>query len=137
MERKSTENYLRTIYYLYEKDKSKGIRSIDIAKELNISKPSVSEMVKKLIKKDFIKSNPYSNIFFTKKGLKEARRVMHNHRIIEVFLKDILNYDLSNVHEEAHKLEHAFSKESIKRLDKFLNNPKKSPFGKKIPHEAK
>ena len=52
MEQESVENYLRIIYCLYEKekDKTKGIKSISIAKELRISKPSVSEMVKKLVK---------------------------------------------------------------------------------------
>ena len=136
MEQKSTEDYLRTIYSLYEKeqDKTKGIRSIDIAEELNISKPSVSEMIKKLVKKGFVKSNPYSNIFLTKKGLKEAQRVMHNHRVIEVFLKHILDYDIIKVHEEANRLEHAFSEDSIRRLDDFLKNPKRSPHGKIIPH---
>ena len=118
----SREDYLRTMYSFYEKeeDKTKGIRSIDIAKELNVSKPSVSEMVRKLIKKGFIKANPYSDIFFTGKGLKEAKIVMHNHRVIEVFLKKVLNYNLGKVHEEAHRLEHAFSEESIRKLDVFL-----------------
>ena len=136
MHEKSTEDYLRTLYSLYEKeqDKTKGIRSIDVAKELNISKPSVSEMVKKLAEKLLVKANPYSNIFFTKKGLKQAQGVMHNHRVIEVFLKNILNYDTDKVHKEAHRLEHAFSEESIERLDRFLNHPKKSPHGMKIPH---
>ncbi len=136
MEQRSTEDYLRTMYQLYEeeKDKTKGIKSIDIAKNLKISKPSVSEMVRKLAERGFVKSNPYSNIFFTKKGLKESQRVMHNHRVIEVFLKNILNYGLNQVHEEANHLEHAFSDESIKRLDIFLSNPKKSPHGKLIPH---
>jgi len=139
MEKKSIEDYLRTMYYFYEKEeaKAKGIKSVDIAKELKVSKPSVSEMVGKLVKREFVKANPYSNISFTKKGLKEAKRVMHNHRVIEVFLRDVLKYDLSQVHEEAHRLEHAFSEESIKRLDKFLNNPKVSPLGKPIPHDIK
>jgi len=136
MQQKSIEDYLRTMYSLYEKeqDKTKGIRSIDIAKELNISKPSVSQMIRKLLKKCYVKANPYSNIFFTKKGLEKAQRVMHNHRVIEVFLKDVLKYNLDDIHEEAHKLEHAFSEQSIKRLDKFLNHPTKSPHGMKIPH---
>lgn len=139
MKQKSKEDYLRTIYSLYEnqKDKSKGLRAVEIAKILNISKPSVSDMIKKLIKEGCVKAKPYSNIFFTKKGLKEAKKVMHNHRVIEVFLKEVLNYDLRKVHEEAHRLEHAFSEESIKRLDRFLGNPKRSPYGRLIPHNKK
>jgi DtxR family transcriptional regulator, Mn-dependent transcriptional regulator len=139
MKQKSKEDYLRTIYYFYEKekDKTKGVRSINIAKALSITKPSVSGMLKKLAKEGFIKFKPYSNILLTNQGLKEAKRVMHNHRVIEVFLRDVLKYDLLKVHDEAHRLEHAFSEESIRRLDKFLNNPKISPLGKPIPHDKK
>ena len=132
----STEDYLRTIYFLYEKqeDKSNGVKSVDIAEELKITKPSVSKMLKKLILKKYLKSKPYSNIYFTNKGLEEAKRIMHNHRVIEVFLKDILNCDIKKIHKEAHQLEHTFSEYTIKKLDKFLNNPKISPYGKLIPH---
>ena len=139
MKEKSMEDYLRTAYSLYEQEgnNTQGVKSIDLAKELKISKPSVSEMIRKLVEKGFVTAKPYSNIFFTDKGLKEAKRVMHNHRVIEVFLKDLLRYDSSKVHEEAHRLEHAFSEESIKRLDKFLKHPKKSPLGKPIPHQER
>jgi len=132
----SVEDYLRTLYALYESldTKSDGIKSVDVAKELDISKPSVSEMIKKLIKKRYLKAKPYSKIYLTKKGMNEARRIIHNHRVIEVFLKALLGYDIPKVHGEAHRLEHAFSEESIKRLDRFLNNPKLAPNGKPIPH---
>ncbi len=132
----SIEDYLRTIYSFYEKseNKAKGAKSVDIAKELEISKPSVSNMIKKLISKKYLKAKPYSDIYFTKKGLKEAKRVMHNHRVIEVFLRNILGCDIRRIHKEAHKLEHTFSEYTIKKLDNFLNNPKISPFGERIPH---
>ena len=132
----SMEDYLRTLYALYERleAKSDGIKSVDVAKELGISKPSVSEMIKKLIKRRYLKARLYSKIYLTKKGMNEARRIIHNHRVIEVFLKGVLEYDINKVHGEAHRLEHAFSEESVKRLDKFLNNPKSAPNGKPIPH---
>ena len=133
---RSREDYLMTIYLIYEKleDKSLGIRSVEIAKELNISKPSVSEMIRNLSKSGLIRAKLYSNIHFTKKGLAEATRIIHNHRIIEVFLKKMLGYkSISKMHNEAHKLEHAFSDESIKRLEKFLKKPKRTPSGSIIP----
>ena len=127
---------MRTIYFIYEKqeDKIAGIRSIDIAKSLRVSKPSVSVMIKKMTKKGLLGVKPYSKIFFTKKGLKEARRLTHKFRVIGVFLRKILNYDLKDIDEEAHRLEHAFSEKSIRRLDKFLGDPKRCPHGK-IIHE--
>jgi len=134
MESISAEDYLRAIYTHYEKQgvSSAGIRSVDVARFLGVSKPSVSEMAKKLAKKGFIMAKPYSNIFLTKKGLKEAKRLTHNYRVIEVFLSKALCYDLRKIRTEAHRLEHGFSQESIRRLDKFLNNPKVCPHGDKI-----
>ena len=134
MKNKSKEDYLRAIYILYEKqkDKTKGIKSVSIAKSLGISKPSASTMIKKLIKAGLIKAKPYSNIFFTKKGLAEAKQITHNHRVIEVFLRDVLKCEIKNIHKEAHKLEHAFSEKAIRRLDRFLKNPKLCPHGELI-----
>jgi len=134
MRKISIEDYLRAIYFVYEKqeDKKKGIKSVDIAKSLGISKPSVSAMIKKLVKKGFLKARPYSNIYLTKKGLMESKRVTHNFRVIGIFLNDILKCNINKIDEEAHKLEHAFSEESIKKLDKFLGNPKRCPHGEII-----
>jgi len=132
MLKQNQEDYLRVVYHLWEKDKQ-NIRSINIAKELKISKGAVSEMLKKLVKYKYIKMAPYSNIIFTKKGLKFAHELTHKHRIIEVFLKNILKISDKNIHQEAHKLEHAVSQEVIKKLAKFLNNPKVCPDGNKIP----
>ena len=131
MKQRAEEDYLRAIYLIYEKqtDKSPGIKSVDIAKELKVSKPSVSEMVKKLAKKGLVSSKPYSNIFLTEKGMKEARRITHSHRLIEFFLKNILGCKKEEVHEYAHKLEHAFSEDLIKKLDNFLKNPRVCPHG--------
>ncbi|MBW2079325.1 MAG: DtxR family transcriptional regulator [Deltaproteobacteria bacterium] len=133
----STEDYMRSLYFLYEKldDKSKGIRPVDLAREMGLTKSSISSMSKKLMKLGYIKTKPYSSIFLTRKGMREARRIMHNHRIIEVFLKNVLRYNVSRVHEEANRLEHAFSQESIKRLDRFLRHPHISPEGLEIPKE--
>lgn len=135
MTKKSTEDYLRTIYYFYEQldDKTKGVRSSDVANELNISKPSVSSMIRKMAKQNLLIVEPYSKIKFTKKGLKQAKKNMFKHRVIEVFLQETLRFKVSQVHEMAHKLEHAFSDEAILRLHEHLGKPKKAPSGRKIP----
>lgn len=129
------EDYMRTIYGLYEdlEDKTQGVRLTDVAEKMNISKPSVSEMLRKLLELNYIKWEKYGKIFFTKKGKEFAMKVMHIHRVIEVFLVDVLKVKLDEVHEEAHRLEHAFSYSTIKKLDFFLKNPKISPTKKKIP----
>ncbi|MFH1427876.1 MAG: metal-dependent transcriptional regulator [Patescibacteria group bacterium] len=125
------EDYLITMYRLYEKNKQ--IRSVDVAKQLKISKASVSEMLKKFKKQKIINMNLYSNIIFTSKGLNVAKKLAYKHRVVEVFLKKVLKCKSKNIHTEAHRLEHAFSDQAIKKLAKFLNNPKVCPDGDKIP----
>ncbi|MFH1848794.1 MAG: metal-dependent transcriptional regulator [archaeon] len=133
----SIEDYMRTIFGIYERqpDKTAGIKAIDVSCGLKVSKPSVSEMIRKLFAMGYIRSRPYSRIFLTKKGLNEAKRIMHNHRVIEVFLKKVLRHE-GCVHEEAHRLEHAFSEESVRRLDSYLKHPKTCPDGQEIPHDS-
>ena len=127
----SKEDYLRGLYILEEE---KGeIKSIDLAHYLNVSKPSVSEMVKELNKEGMVSYKKYSKIKFTPKGKKIAQKLTSKHRLIEIFLKNMLKIKSNNVHQEAHRLEHAFSDESIGKLRKILGNPKKDPHGKPIP----
>jgi DtxR family Mn-dependent transcriptional regulator len=134
----TTENYLCTIYSISERDFNKGIKSIEIAKKLKISRPSVSAMIKKLAKEGHVTADKYSKILLTDCGKTNARKIMYKHRIIEVFLTKILRYtNVKNIHDEAHKLEHSFSDESIKRLDKLMKYPEKTLSGKSIPRGQK
>lgn len=126
------EDYLRGIYILEEEKGS--IKSIDLAHYLRVSKPSVSEMVKELNKEGLVSYKRYSKIRFTPKGRMLAKKLTSKHRLIETFLKNMLKLNSKNVHEEANRLEHAFSDESIGKLRKLLGNPKKDPHGKPIPN---
>ncbi|MCT4616762.1 MAG: metal-dependent transcriptional regulator [Candidatus Gracilibacteria bacterium] len=134
----SKEDYLRLMYKIceeqgLEKLSDMGIKKVDIAQKMNISKPSVTQMMNKFAKEDLVKIDSYSKVFFTNKGLKLAKKITYNYRIIETFLQKTLEYDsLDKIREEAHKLEHAFSDEAIQRLDNFLGNPKVCPHGDKI-----
>jgi|TARA_Y100000310_G_C20692873_1_gene823504 DtxR family Mn-dependent transcriptional regulator len=125
------EDYLRIIYYLLEKNQE--AKSVDVAEYLNVTKPSVSEMLRNLDKDGLIQYKKYSKIKLTNKGFNLARNLTARHRIIESFLKDTLKINPQKIHYEANKLEHAFSDESIMKLSKLLKNPKTDPHGKPIP----
>ena len=125
------EDYLRALYILEEEKYE--LKSIDLARYLNVSKPSVSEMVKELNKEGLILYKKYSKLRFSAKGRRIAIRLTSKHRLIELFLRNILRIRSKNIHQEAHRLEHAFSDESIGKLRKLLDNPKKDPHGKPIP----
>ena len=132
MPTQNQEDYLRALYILDEKGME--LKSSEVASYLKVSKPSVSEMVRRLNEEGLVKAEPYSKLKFTKKGKKLAEQLTGKHRIIELFLIKILKRSDEHIHEEAHRLEHAFSDESIERMKGLLGNPKTDPHGKPIPN---
>jgi DtxR family transcriptional regulator, Mn-dependent transcriptional regulator len=124
------QDYLRYIYELQSREGG-GVRTTDIASSLGVSKPSVSEMVRKLKSEGLVESTPYSSIALTEKGVVEARKVLRRHRLLEVFFSNILG--MNAFHKEAHESEHALSDEAEKKLERLLKHPKKCPDGDEIP----
>ena len=125
------EDYVRAIYLLEQTPQGAGVT--EIARKLGLGKSTVSERVKELVKDGLVKADPYAEITLTKKGLLVGEKMTYKHRIIEVFLNNILNIPKNRVHAEAERLEHAVSDEVIKRLAKFLANPTSDPHGSAIP----
>ena len=132
---RAKEDYLRAIYHLQEdkEDAQEGVSSINLANYLDISKPTVSEMLRKLMGEELVHITRYGKITLTKKGLYESKAITKKHRIIEVFLTKVLKINQKTVHEEAHRLEHAFSNDSINSISKLIKNTKSCPHGKPIP----
>lgn len=124
--KETLEMYLKAILQL--EDRTEGlVKPIDVSKYLNISKPSVSEMLKKLDSQGYIRYESYKDIKLTPKGLKEAKRVNHKYLVIKSFLTDVLEVEVDDkkVHNEACKLEHEFSDKTIEILAKKLPELKK------------
>jgi DtxR family Mn-dependent transcriptional regulator len=132
MSHENREDYLRAIFCSQEKG-DKKVQSVNVAEYLQISKPAVSAMLKKLKRDKLIKMAPYSEIILTAKGLKEAKKITFKHRITETFLKETLGFENNRVHREAHKIEHALSDEVAQSLATLLKNPKFCPCGHPIP----
>jgi len=134
MKNQSQEDYLRTMYLVFEKTGSKeNIKSVDIAKHLNVSKAAVSKMLKKLQEQEFILVNPYSTITLTPKGFQVAKKLIFKYRVIAYFLVKVLKVTEEKAHIEAHELEHAFSYETVQKLFEYLDNPQHCFCGRKIP----
>ena len=125
------EDYIRAIYTLNEASLGTGVTQI--ADKLNLSKSTVSGRLKDLVKDGLVVAEPYAEVQLTKTGYEVGEKLTFKHRTIEVFLNSVLKIPRDKVHEEAHKLEHAMSDEVIKRLSRFLNNPKNDPHGSEIP----
>jgi DtxR family Mn-dependent transcriptional regulator len=131
MPSRNEQDYLRIIYELLIKSNI-GVRISDIATALNISKPSVTEMMHKLEKNKLVERKAYNSITLTEKGIAEARKVLRRHRILEVFFANVLGLG-KTFHREAHAIEHSLSDEAEVKLDSLLKHPKLCPDGDEIP----
>ncbi|UCD91608.1 MAG: metal-dependent transcriptional regulator [Methanobacteriota archaeon] len=125
MKDERVEEYLEALYKLTE-DGSPA-KTNELASELNLSPSSVTEMLKKLQKKRFIKYKPYHGATLTRKGRREGKRVTRRHRILERFLHDVLKIKKKDVHEQACEMEHVISDEVEEALCKFMSHPEECP----------
>jgi DtxR family transcriptional regulator, Mn-dependent transcriptional regulator len=126
------EDYLRAIDHL-EEEYQRNPKASEVVEYMQLAKSTVSERLQELAQQKLIKPRKYGDIEFTPKGKKLARQLTYKHRIIELFLHEILKMPKHALHEEAHKLEHAVSDEVLKRLTKLLKNPKTCPHGQELP----
>jgi DtxR family Mn-dependent transcriptional regulator len=123
------EEYLEAIYAIGESYEKPGIRSL--SEVMGVSKASVSEMVKKLNEKGYIRHERYGAIVFTPEGLDIARGIKRKHRLLESFLYFL---GKKEVHDEACRLEHGISDESADAICRFLGSPDRCPDdGRAIP----
>jgi DtxR family Mn-dependent transcriptional regulator len=124
------EDYVRAIFRLQQNTSTAGVT--EIADRLHLSKSTVSERIKDLVADGLAETAPYAGVSLSKKGLQVAQEMNYKHRLIEVFLHQTLGMSPDDVHNEAERLEHAFSNEAIKRLASFLGHPTADPHGTEI-----
>lgn len=132
MTTQTEENYLKAIYKIAE-DEVTPVATNAIAKLMETSAASVTDMIKKLSKKKLINYRKHKGVTLTKPGTKLATNLIRKHRLWEVFLTDKLNFTWDEVHSIAEELEHIKSDQLIDRLDNYLGNPKFDPHGDPIP----
>ncbi len=113
----SGENYLETILMLQNRGMS--VRSVDIAAEMNFSKPSVSRAVGILKNGGFIDVAPDGYITLTEEGRIVAERIYERHTVISKWLMD-LGVSEKTALEDACKLEHGISEESFEKLKQHI-----------------
>lgn len=132
---KTEQDYLKAIYE-FEMRKEKKLVSLKmLAEHLQVSGATVTEMVKRIEKKDLIVYHSYKGVHLTDIGLNEALFILKAHRVWEYFLLNTLNYQEEDVHREADALEHAVSPRLIERLYAYLGEPKQCPHGREIPQK--
>ena len=115
----SGEMYLETIYVLSKK--TGNVRSVDVGEYMGYSKPSVSRAVGLLKKADYVTVDGSGYITLTEKGKAEAEKIYDRHRVIAKILMEI-GVDENIATEDACKIEHVISDESIDAIKKHLQN---------------
>lgn len=114
----SGENYLETILVL--KERMGSVRSIDVVREMNFSKPSVSRAVGLLKEDGYIMVTEDGFLELTPKGRQKAESVYERHRILTTFLTNVANVSEEIAEEDACRMEHIISQETYEGIKAFL-----------------
>jgi len=127
----TVEDYLKVLLRIEENQER--VSTSDLARSLAVADSSVTDMLRKLHKAGLLEHRPYYGATLTEEGRKTALKILRRHRLVELFLHDVLGYGWEQVHEEAEKLEHVVSDLFIERVDALLNHPVRDPHGEAIP----
>ena len=127
----AVQDYLKAIHRLGGVDGN--VSTAEIAQTLQVKAPSVTGMLKRLAEAGWIVYAPGAGAKLTPRGLTEARRVIRRHRLVELFLTQVLGLDWSEVDAEAEALEHAISPRLEQAIAAHLGEPVEDPHGHPIP----
>lgn len=124
------EEYLQTLFWLTEA--GLPMTGANVARAMQLSAPTVHEMVGRLERDGYITRSPSKAISFTDSGLAHATDIVSKHRLIERYLTDVVGVPWDEVHEEAERLEHAMSPRFEKYMRDAIGDAKTCPHGHPI-----
>lgn len=124
------EEYLQTIFWLQEA--GLPITGANIARAMQLSAPTVHEMVSRLEKDGYVSRRPDKSWQFTEHGATHAETIVRRHRLIERFLTDILDIPWDDVHEQAELMEHAMSPLMEEKMLAAIGDARTCPHGHPI-----
>ena len=129
----TVDNYLKTIYIQQQRSKSDSIAMGKLAKAMKVVPGTATAMIKTLSESGLVDYKPRSGVGLTDKGETLALHILRRHRLLELFLVEVLHLDWTEVHDEAEELEHAVSDKVLTRIDEYLGHPDTDPHGDPIP----
>ena len=129
------EEYLQTMFWLEEAGLQ--INGANIARAMQLSPPTVHEMIGRLEGDGYVERADDKSLTFTDRGRGEAQAIVRRHRLIERFLTDVLGIPWDEVHEEAERLEHAMSPVLEERMLAAIGDAKTCPHGHPIVEGAR
>jgi DtxR family transcriptional regulator, Mn-dependent transcriptional regulator len=124
------EEYLQIMYWLREA--GLPMTGANIARAMQVSAPTVHEMVGRLEADGYVTRKPDKSLQFTETGMEQASTIVRRHRLIERFLTDVFDIPWDQVHEEAERLEHWMSPVVEERMLEAIGDAKTCPHGHPI-----
>lgn len=131
----TVEDYLKCILLAQDEGAGDPVSTGRIASALEVTPGTATAMMKTLAGSGLVSYEPYSGVRLTEAGRQLAVHVLRRHRLIELFLVQVMKMDWSQVHGEAERLEHVVSDLLIDRMDEMLGHPSVDPHGDPIPDE--
>ena len=131
----TVENYLKAIYQ-GQSSLAREQRLVpmgQVATALGVTPGTATTMVKALAESGLAEYEPYSGVRLSAAGEKLAGLVLRRHRLVELFLVQVMGMSWAEVHDEAEHLEHVVSERLIDRIDEMLGRPTHDPHGDPIP----
>lgn len=131
----TVENYLKAIYMGQAalSGKARLVPMGQVASALGVAPGTATTMIKALAESGLAEYEPYSGVRLTASGEKLAALVLRRHRLVELFLVQVMGMSWAEVHDEAEQLEHVVSDRLIERMDEMLGRPTHDPHGDPIP----
>lgn len=131
----TVENYLKAIYQGQSAlpHDARLVPMGSVASALGVTPGTATTMIKALAESGLAQYEPYSGVRLTEAGEKLAGRVLRRHRLVELFLVQVMGMRWDEVHDEAEQLEHVVSDRLIERIDEMLGRPARDPHGDPIP----
>jgi DtxR family Mn-dependent transcriptional regulator len=123
--------YLAEIYRLQED--SPTVSTTSLADRLNVSPPAVPRMLKRLQSGGYVKHVPYQGVELTARGREEALKEIRRHRILEVFLVNVMGFTWDEAHEHADGLGAGLNDVLAERMAEMTGYPQRCPHGEPIP----
>lgn len=127
----AVEDYLKAIYKL--ETEGEGASTTRIAEAMDVSSASATNMVKRLAKMGLVNYQSYKGASLSASGRKIALEIIRHHRLLELYLLEVMGYSWDEVHDEAEKLEHHISEQFEDKIAELLDHPTHDPHGDPIP----
>jgi len=133
MHSRTEENYIKAVYR-HGREHPEGNATLgEIARDLEVTPGTVTQMMKHLMQRGLVSYQTRRGAALTTKGEQIALGIIRRHRLIELFLVEVMGMDWADVHEEAEELEHVVSDRLVARMDDMLGHPSHDPHGAPIP----